>query len=65
MFVLNKSYQLKFPNSGPHLLCSEQKKKQKTMFILSYDLNKQKKVKLSSCIKICTPYLMVSISNPL
>lgn len=64
MFVLNKSYQLKFPNSGPHLLCSDQKKK-KTMFILSYDLNKQKKVKLSSCIKICTPYLMVSISNPL
>lgn len=63
MFVLNESNQLKFPNSGPHLLCSDQKKK--TMFILSYDLNKQKKVKLSSCIKICTPYLMVSISNPL
>ena len=64
MFVLNKSYQLKFPNSGPHLLCSDQRKPN-TMFILSYDLNKQKKVKISSCIKICTPYLMVSISNPL
>lgn len=61
MFLLGKSYQLKFLDFDMHFLCSDQKENWNTTFILSYDQNKRKNAKFSYCNKVCTQYLIISM----